>query len=292
MSRPVHTLSFDITTSHQEAEFGEGAYLAIAVRARVDGQSPYGAEDRENVFDAVSVLVQGTRAGELDIYTCTCGVAGCAGIHEEVVVEVDDAQVRWRFPEDPFRKRLSLALLPEGEPLVLAFDRAQYSAALADLTQRIEALTAQLGHAYNVLPASSPLDTRGETLFSRVVADYRNRSDAYRLDVSEREAADGALRDFIIETTLPNGFVLRCDLEELARKLVPADVEDVNAYLHAGHRDAVLADPRGAFARLPETSLESLFYVHEWPEGNDDADSDGWSQRFAGQLTFEVFEVE
>ena len=140
-------------------EFDDSApdrpYRSVQVRPFAGGHelvvSPHGL-----VFDAVSVLAHGIEPSEFDPYTCSCGVAGCAGIHFEVALQADADEVRWVLPEDPYRNLLNPALRTEGQPLVVRFERTQYLEALADLQARILALGADGGLPVTVSPDEWP----------------------------------------------------------------------------------------------------------------------------------------
>lgn len=130
-------LSFDLAESFEESlswdEESPGTrYLRVQVSPRINGQPLL--PDGGLVFDALRVLVVGIACAELDLYTCGCGVAGCAGIFEDCQTVVSDDSVIWRFPEVPFAARFA-----PGIPLELRFSRADYAAALASLEANLEA---------------------------------------------------------------------------------------------------------------------------------------------------------
>ena len=64
---------------------------------------------RERPLDAFSLLVQRDVPGGFDLYTCSCGVAGCAGFHDEVELSVDGQALTWQIPLEPYRD-----LMPDG----------------------------------------------------------------------------------------------------------------------------------------------------------------------------------
>jgi hypothetical protein len=130
-------LTFELAESWEESLSSEDEapctrYLRVQVSPRINGQ-PLLA-DGGLVFDALRVLVVGAAAAELDIYTCGCGVAGCAGIFEYCHTVVSDDSLVWRFPEVPFA-----ASFTAGMPLELCFSRVDYAAALATLEADLEA---------------------------------------------------------------------------------------------------------------------------------------------------------
>ena len=104
---------------------------------------------RERPLDAFSLLVQRDVPGGFDLYTCSCGVAGCAGFHDEVELSVDGQALTWQIPLEPYRD-----LMPDApwsdDGLRVRFDRAQYLQALDSLEQQLlqlEAAEGQLGLA-------------------------------------------------------------------------------------------------------------------------------------------------
>jgi len=136
-------LTFELTESFEEAlSFDEattgGRYLRVEVSPLIDG-CPLLASGGL-VFDALSVLVSGATSAELDLYTCSCGVAGCAGIFEDCQCLVTEDSVNWRFPEEPFAKWFA-----PGMPLEIHFSLPGYVAALARLEGDLEARRAACG---------------------------------------------------------------------------------------------------------------------------------------------------
>ncbi len=143
---------WELPENATEAERAAQPYLAVSVRPVVDGVEP----TTGYVFDIVSLLARGTEPSEFDPYTCSCGVAGCAGIFDCVKLDSDADTVSWTFPEEPFRKQLTPPLFETGRPLRLVFGRAQYEQALADVQQRLLALEAEQPLPVVVLPDSHP----------------------------------------------------------------------------------------------------------------------------------------
>lgn len=53
-----------------------------------------------NIFNASEVLpVSNYHTASFDLFTCGCGVAGCAGFHSPVVQKIKNKIVTWKFPE-------------------------------------------------------------------------------------------------------------------------------------------------------------------------------------------------
>lgn len=54
-------------------------------------------------FNSTSVLsAVRQKFAEFDLFTCTCGVAGCAGFLVEIIHSVKDSIVEWEFPEKDY----------------------------------------------------------------------------------------------------------------------------------------------------------------------------------------------
>ena len=95
------------------------------------------------VYDTLGVLGR-TELGHytMDMLTCSCGVAGCAGIDDHVHIRVDADTVQWQFPrQDPFPKTLVPTHFASADaPLLWTFDAKQYHASIASLIAQLKAL--------------------------------------------------------------------------------------------------------------------------------------------------------
>jgi hypothetical protein len=100
----MHTLSFELLETLERSE-SEAEYLLVQVKPLLDGKSFF--RGAGYLFDALHVLMAGAQNSELDIFTCGCGVAGCAGIHEECQITVDELTVTWSLPAVPFVKQFA-----------------------------------------------------------------------------------------------------------------------------------------------------------------------------------------
>ena len=95
------------------------------------------------VFDTVALLVRNNIGYHLfNMFTCGCGDAGCAGIHDEVHIRVQSDIVQWQFPrQKPFIETLVPAHFASVDnPLVWTFEASAYASALASLVVMIEKL--------------------------------------------------------------------------------------------------------------------------------------------------------
>lgn len=126
-------LSIDLEIHPTDAE--DGPYRLAIGQPFLDGQ-PLG---HDQLFGLKDVLLLEDQPGQLDVFTCSCGAAGCAGFHDtvEVLLAAEDTQVIWTFPEEGYRAALNPALFPAEAPLQVCFDRAHYRAVLADLESRL-----------------------------------------------------------------------------------------------------------------------------------------------------------
>src|ERR1700712_3765250 len=51
------------------------------------------------IFNGGSVVpLSAYDSGEFDLFTCGCGVPGCAGFHAEVIQNKTETTVKWQFP--------------------------------------------------------------------------------------------------------------------------------------------------------------------------------------------------
>ncbi len=168
-------------------ESDEGTpYVQVEVRPLLDGRSFF--TGTHYLFDAVGILAIGVQNAQTDIFTCGCGVAGCAGIHEDCELTVDETTMTWRFPAEPFEEKFA-----HPELTTVRFDRAQYADALASLEAELEAL--RIEHKLPLLVAPcEPADARdlerGNQPFSDYLAQTRERTRQWLLWVSEQKDAD------------------------------------------------------------------------------------------------------
>lgn len=125
----MHSLSFQVKNS----PIDETDTVAAEIYPRVNGV-PLLDIDGNYMFDSGVTAQLGVQNAMFSPFTCSCGDAACAGIHEQVSMEVENGVVTWRFPEEPFRHTLNQKLFPEGQPLILKFDLAQYEENIKQLS--------------------------------------------------------------------------------------------------------------------------------------------------------------
>lgn len=84
-------LSFEVMKRGPD---GHGSvWLCIVVK--IDGE-PYG---QAFVADVFAFAKSCQSAGEMDLFTCGCGISGCAGIFEGVRVTHTEAVIEWQCPD-------------------------------------------------------------------------------------------------------------------------------------------------------------------------------------------------
>jgi len=174
------------------------------------------------VFDIISVLARGVEPSEFDPYTCSCGAAGCAGIFDNVVLESDDEEVRWIFPEKPFRAEFNPDLVVAGEPLVFRFDRIQYETVLAET----EAALIAMAEA-STLPVLIALerDPANGAALREVIAEAREYTLDYIADRNYRLEIFGKLMDTFVSVAFPCGQHYQIAVSQLAYTLADRIVE-------------------------------------------------------------------
>lgn len=88
-----------------------------------------------NLFNVAEVLpVYKYHFAEFDMFTCSCGVAGCAGFQTPVVQTVKDGIVTWTFPEGNEYKT---------DKKVYQFDQKQFKEVFSQLNKDMFALEKQ-----------------------------------------------------------------------------------------------------------------------------------------------------
>jgi hypothetical protein len=215
----ISKLSFTVTVSEQTYQLptrgtsagsetlekpsaSETAPLAL-VRAFIDGVEPL-VSRIERPFDAGLAILFATHAGEHDLYTCSCGVAGCAGLHEGVHVTLLEDTVQWAFPLGTYRARLHPSFLSEREDsLVVTFDKGQYLSALTDLEATLQAL-AKI-HQHLQLAPSEPYDPPAETSFLATWERQSRRAKEYHRDNQMHVEVFADMVDLSLGFTTPIG---------------------------------------------------------------------------------------
>jgi hypothetical protein len=203
MADAFHSLSFNVVVVDLVDSSDEGAparpYRLLEARPLVDGTPLLDGY----VFDVAPLIGYGLRDVETDLYTCSCGVAGCAGIHENVQLRVDRDSVAWTFPEEPFRKEMCAELFPADAPLTVRFERKQYKQALRDVEAELLALAAD-GGAPVVLAAGSAYPDLSTPL-KKVLKNIRRQANDWLARIAYEKELFGELLDKEVLVRFPCG---------------------------------------------------------------------------------------
>ena len=175
---PLDILSFHVTSTPQVYSNGT-SHLAI-VHILINGRPLLGSLEKDSPLDVLQLLVQGDFVGTFDLFTCSCGVAGCAGFHDQISLEQDGANVKWTLPKEGYEALLST---PETlEPrLVFNFERTGYVQALNQLEQDLLTLESILG------PIELFSNITGEDTVSAVIALQTLFADSRAYQQGQRE---------------------------------------------------------------------------------------------------------
>lgn len=196
-------LSFVLTFSDNvpfDDEGSAGHYRVVEPRPYIDGK-PLVPQDY--VFDARAVLVPGVDDADRYLYTCSCGVPGCAGIFDEVAIRATSKHVTWTFPGEPFSSRLH-PRVPRAGPLRVRFSRAQYTQALRELVQALQAAEAESKCSLALAPVSWYEKADGVSI-AQDLQTTREWYARWLARESARKALYGPLLDTEVLLTFPNG---------------------------------------------------------------------------------------
>ena len=145
-------MAFDILTWHLTQEdipltkWDDAAQAIVALNATVtyvdvrpviNGQLVNGPSE---VFDTLAMFVrQHIGTHRVDLWTCGCGVAGCAGIHDDMYIEVTEHTVSWHVPrEEPFIRVFETTWFAgQLTNWKWTFSKEQYSQAIAALKAQL-----------------------------------------------------------------------------------------------------------------------------------------------------------
>lgn len=106
-----------------------------------------------SVFNAEQVIpASGFNFAEFDLFTCSCGVPGCAGFHYQVIQNKTDKSVVWTFPETDDYKT---------EKKVYEFEIKDFAREFEDLLKGVLDLEAQ-GVYYSTTMNSNSIEEQDE----------------------------------------------------------------------------------------------------------------------------------
>lgn len=260
----IRKLSFELSFADDKAEDGR-PYRVAHISPRLDGRFMFGDNQPGPLFDALTVIVRGcAEPSTLDLFTCSCGVAGCAGIFDDVAIGVTSNQVTWTFPEEYFREALSPHLFPDDVPMTVQFSRRQYQEALDGLEYQLNEAEKSAGVPVVVPPDSHP-DESLDVPFETLMAEYRERYSNWRAECKLRAARYGNRAYQEVAVTFPNGECFGASLENVVDALVPAD-EDDDLYIES-RLPAILSDEAVLFSLMKAASWET-FYNCMWHSGD------------------------
>lgn len=85
-----------------------------------------------SIFNATEVVsAYEFKNVEFDLFTCSCGVAGCAGFHDYVVHKRSIGKVTWTFPKEDYYKT---------EQKIYTFNQEQFDSEFKDLKNKMLSL--------------------------------------------------------------------------------------------------------------------------------------------------------
>jgi hypothetical protein len=228
------------------------------------------------LFDLATVLAYGARPSPTVYpFTCSCGVAGCAGIHDPSSFEVRGDEFVWLMPDEPFRESLRPGLAKAGEPLEFRFDRVQYEAALERTTRELGRLGRRCRRPVAVSPTGD-FEGRREVLpVRRQILEDRKQMLDWDARMAWRERVWGELLGQELRFDMPNGYVYSIPLENLGHALVEGlPREEVNAFIESSIVPEMSKglDAIATLARSLEWSgLQLQIFMHrDSPKGVDD----------------------
>lgn len=137
------TLEWSITTTQEDTRCLDGhanEYVRPTLCAKVVPVVNGTPMTTPWVFDPLTLFDRQLQGYYLfDMFTCDCGVAGCAGIHDHVHLRVNQDTVQWQFPrEEPFLSKFIPAHFADNtSPMVMTFGAQEYHIALQSLRQQL-----------------------------------------------------------------------------------------------------------------------------------------------------------
>lgn len=112
---------------HVAADGDSSGPSLVTPLIEVNGQPLFGVA--VPVVDALDVLVCSGHNGRFNLLTCSCGNPGCAGIHEEVLVQADTRGVRWNVPAPGYQEAMASSF--GAGPWSFFFEPQAFAGALA-----------------------------------------------------------------------------------------------------------------------------------------------------------------
>jgi hypothetical protein len=89
--KQMNSLDIKLEADHSQVEKG---ILYLKCSLTIDGVSPL--QNHDDDFDLCALFKSLKTDGSYLIFTCSCGIAGCAGYHEGVHVSIDKETINWK----------------------------------------------------------------------------------------------------------------------------------------------------------------------------------------------------
>lgn len=251
-------LGFNLSTTVCSSEKGE-KYTLLNVRPVVNGINLI---ESAFSFDISQILAQRAAPGSPDIFTCGCGCAGCAGIHEECYLTADENSVSWQFPSDPFEKNINPSLRKDRDALTFVFERNQYLDSLNSIASAmiVEAELASTPVHYHCDLVYSVDDLIG-SIPERLIEDkvhFERRLERER----QRQACFRELTGSSMEIALGQGIVLEIGVENLLRRVADDsgyEDEAATAYVSKNLVPMAISDPAYLQGLIEEMTWEQVW---------------------------------
>lgn len=231
----LDTLSFTVIPTPSPTDDDNEPYVWLKVVPLINGISVKCA-----LFDVADILAQDTQTGYFEPFTCSCGVAGCAGIFESPYLYVHGDTLEWRFPEDYFRESFPKDLTADRSKLVYSFGLESYRRAL-------ESVMTELQRCYDkylrtsFFIGSDPHEEDFDIALVDIVANIRERRKQWLAGIRLKEETFGDMLGAEARAMLPDGSIVSVNLVRMADSLAYTDM--------AGTDDVLGADRDAAFVR-------------------------------------------
>lgn len=125
------------------------------------------------------------------IFTCSCGIPGCAGVWDSIKVSNQENRVIWRFDKEKYdlliKEEVSKELVVDGKDYVLTFDKEQYKSKIETFAKKMEEARASQSKAI-VLEVDGDMPT-----IHNDIKDYQEwlKDDSYCYEEIEADEDEG-----------------------------------------------------------------------------------------------------
>lgn len=132
-----------------------------------------------DILNLPEVLAAHTfKFAEFDLYTCSCGVAGCAGFQAPVVQTKNNGVVTWTFPESNDYKT---------EKKTYEFDNEQFTAQFEELLANLLKLEEQNIYNTTVIPTNYGDDDSHTAVPQSIIKSFEWYGNRYQAEQNQRE---------------------------------------------------------------------------------------------------------